>query len=105
MARSLEIICQKTKIPIGSSEVLSKFGKEILFLKLHEGKTYENDTKRHITVGHGNKGNTSLIQDGEIVLATIISSISEIPIVVEVVLSLRGELGEKSLSNLGKVTS
>lgn len=32
-------------------------------------KSYKNDSQRHISVGHSNIGNSSLVEDGEIIAA------------------------------------
>ena len=67
-------------------------------------KSYKNDSQRHISVGHSNIGNSSLVEDGEIIMAKSDILRSILPIVVEVLFLLRRELRKKTLRDLSKVT-
>ena len=66
---------------------------------------YKYNTKGHVAVGHRNIRDPLLVQNAKVVLAGDQMQSSFKPVIVEIVLWLRGELREKRLRDLRKVSS
>ena len=69
LARSLHIKSPKHTLPVGGDEVIGHIGEEVLWDHELLEKTYEDNTQRHVAIGHSDKGDTLLVQHRKIVLA------------------------------------
>ena len=69
LARSLQIILPIHAKPIGSDEVIGHISQEVLSNVGRMEISYEDNTKRHITIGHSHVRNSLLIQYRKVVLA------------------------------------